>query len=173
MRPSRPGVARLRALGVLVCVVALDRLTKSTIAGSIVPGQERPILPGLQFVHTSNRGVAFGFFTGQYTVVVAVIGASLLALLLYFARHSDRRLVWLPTGLLIGGALSNVIDRLQGGSVTDWIQLPLGWPPFNVADMAITFGVLLLAWVVEGGPEKDDGADAGAVPVSRDLGRAE
>ncbi len=169
----RPTVAWLRAFGVLFCVVALDRLTKSAVAASIVPGQERPILPGLQFVHTSNRGVAFGFFTGQYTVVVAVIGASLLALLLYFARHSDRRLAWLPTGLLIGGALGNVIDRLQGGSVTDWIQLPLGWPPFNVADMAITFGVLVLAWVVEGDPDRGDGADGEAVPVTRELGHAE
>ncbi len=173
MRPSRPGVAWLKALGALVCVVALDRLTKSAIAGSIVPGQERPILPGLQFVHTSNRGVAFGFFTGQYTVVVAVIGASLLALLLYFARHSDRRLIWLPTGLLIGGALGNVIDRLQGGSVTDWIQLPLGWPPFNVADMSITFGVLVLAWVLEGGPDGGDGAAEEAAPATGKLGRAE
>jgi len=171
MSPRR-WVAWARAFGVLVAVVASDRLTKSAIAGSIVPGQERPVLPGLQFVHTSNRGVAFGFFTGQYTVVVAVIGASLLALLLYFARHSDRRLAWLPTGLLIGGALGNVIDRLQGGSVTDWIQLPLGWPPFNLADMSITFGVLVLAWVLEGSRDEGDRADGGAVPVAPELGRA-
>lgn len=169
----RPWVAWARAFGVLIVVVAADRLTKSAVAGSIVPGQERAVLPGLQFVHTSNRGVAFGFFTGQYAVVVAVIGASLLALLLYFARHSDRRLAWLPTGLLVGGALGNVIDRLQGGSVTDWIQLPLGWPPFNLADMSITFGVLALAWVVEGRRDGGDRADGGTVAVARELGHAE
>ena len=61
--------------------------------------------------------------------------------------------LWLPTGLLIGGALGNLIDRLADGAVTDFIKLPL-WPAFNVADMAITFGVLALLYVLEGRRER-------------------
>ena len=58
-------------------------------------------------------------------------------------------MLWLPTGLLVGGAIGNLIDRLSHGSVTDFIKLPF-WPAFNVADMAITFGVLALLYVLEG-----------------------
>jgi signal peptidase II len=57
--------------------------------------------------------------------------------------------LWLPTGMLIGGALGNLIDRLVNGAVTDFIKLPL-WPAFNVADTSITLGVLVLVWVLEG-----------------------
>ena len=60
----------------------------------------------------------------------------------------DKPLVWLPTGMLLGGALGNVIDRIRDGGVTDFIKLP-GWPAFNVADMSITFGVLVLLYIIE------------------------
>ncbi len=147
---------------VLVAVVAVDQLTKHLIADSIMPGQTRHVVPGVQFVHTFNDGVAFGLAAGGHTVVIALIGLALLGVLLYFARHSTRRLVWLPTGLLLGGALSNILDRLRDGSVTDFIKLPLGWPPFNVADAAITVGVVILAFVIE------SGARGGAVTPSAD-----
>jgi signal peptidase II len=67
---------------------------------------------------------------------------------IWFARHATRRLVWLPVGLLAGGAAGNIVDRARHGAVTDFIKLP-AWPAFNVADMAITFGVLALLYVVE------------------------
>ena len=70
-------------------------------------------------------------------------------LLTYLARRPERSWLWLPTGLLVGGAIGNLIDRVVHGAVTDFIKLPL-WPAFNVADMAITFGVLALLWVLEG-----------------------
>ena len=57
--------------------------------------------------------------------------------------------LWLPTGMLVGGAIGNLIDRVANGQVTDFIKLP-AWPAFNVADMSITFGVLILLWVLEG-----------------------
>ena len=63
-----------------------------------------------------------------------------MALVVYFATHLDKPLVWLPTGMLLGGALGNIIDRVRDGAVTDFIKLP-GWPAFNVADISITFGV--------------------------------
>ena len=83
-----------------------------------------------------------------------------MALLVYFATHPERPLLWLPTGLLIGGALGNLIDRLRGESVTDFIDLPL-WPPFNVADASITLGVLLLLFVLERGEAPSQEAPTG------------
>ena len=75
--------------------------------------------------------------------------AALSALVAYFLLRPTRPGLWLPTGLLVGGAIGNLIDRLANGSVTDFIKLPL-WPAFNVSDMAITFGVLALVYVLEG-----------------------
>jgi signal peptidase II len=134
---------------VLVAVVAVDQLTKHLVDKSIAPGEERKVLPGIQLVHTTNHGVAFGLFTGSQLWVTLLIGVALLALLLYFALHSAQRMIWLPTGMLLGGALGNVLDRLRDGAVTDFIKLPLGWPPFNLADTSITLGIVLLFLTVE------------------------
>jgi len=81
--------------------------------------------------------------------VSVLVGVALLVLVVYFARHHDKPLIWLPTGLLLGGALGNILDRLRAGWVTDFVKLPLGWPPFNLADASITLGVLLLLLVIE------------------------
>src|SRR5205085_972402 len=91
--------------------------------------------------------------SGGGAVVLACTLVALAALLFYFVRHPGRRGLWVPTGLLLGGAIGNLIDRLLHGSVTDFIKLP-HWPAFNVADMAITFGVLALLFVLERGAAK-------------------
>jgi signal peptidase II len=106
-------------------------------------------LPGVQFVHVRNSGVAFNFLSGGGPLVLVLTLVALVALLVYFALRPARPWLWLPVGLLVGGALGNLIDRLGTGSVTDFIKLPF-WPAFNVADMAITFGVLALLYVLEG-----------------------
>lgn len=141
--------AWLLALLALAVVVAVDQLTKHLVNRSIVPGEERKLLPGIELVHTRNHGVAFGLFPGDQVAVTVLIGCALAALLVYFALHATQRLVWLPTGMLLGGALGNVLDRLREGTVTDFIKLPLGWPPFNLADASITLGVALLFLVVD------------------------
>jgi signal peptidase II len=146
--------AWVRAGLVVLVVLGLDQLSKHLVRSSIVPGEERRVLPGLQLVNTRNHGIAFGFLPGDQLVVTLVIGAALLALLVYFALNTTRPLLWLPTGMLIGGALGNILDRLRDGSVTDFVKLPLGWPPFNLADTSITLGVLLLLFVLEV-PRKD------------------
>lgn len=151
-RPSGPPKAALAWLWtvlVMVLVVALDQLSKAAVRKSIVPGETRSVLPGIQLVDTRNQGVAFGFLPGRHVIVSVLVGAALLVLLTYFARHHDKPLIWLPTGMLLGGALGNIIDRLRVGSVTDFVKFPLGWPPFNLADASITLGVLLLLIVVE------------------------
>lgn len=139
----------LLALLTAVVVVLVDQASKSLVRGSLVPGEARSVLPGLQFVNTRNRGIAFGFLPGQHWAITVLIAVALLILLVYFARHSTLALIWLPTGMLIGGALGNVFDRVRAGYVTDFLKLPLGWPPFNLADAAITIGVLLLVVVIE------------------------
>jgi signal peptidase II len=134
---------------VVVVVVVADQLSKRAIQHSIVGGEERKLLPGIELVNTRNRGVAFGFFPGSHVGVTILIAAALLALLVYFARHSTQPWIWLPTGLLIGGALGNIVDRVRDGAVTDFIKLPLGWPPFNLADSAITLGIVILFVVID------------------------
>ncbi len=146
----RVGPPFLWATLVTAIVVALDQLTKAAVRDSIVPGETRGLLPGLQLVNTRNQGVAFGFLPGRHLAVSLLVGAALLVLVVYFARHYDKPLIWLPTGMLLGGALGNILDRLRAGSVTDFVKLPLGWPPFNLADASITLGVLLLFLVAEG-----------------------
>jgi signal peptidase II len=138
-----------RAALVLALVVGLDQLTKHTLAAGIRPGTARKFLPAIQLVHVRNTGVAFGFFSGGGVLVLVFTLVALAVLLGYFAARPDRPWLWVPTGMLVGGAIGNLIDRLSSGSVIDFIKLP-AWPAFNVADMSITFGVLALLWVLEG-----------------------
>ena len=134
---------------VLLAVVIADQLSKNAVEHSITPGETRKFLPGIELVNTRNHGVAFGFLPGSHLGVTILIGVAVAALLAYFALHATERLIWLPTGLLLGGALGNILDRVREGSVTDFVKLPLGWPPFNLADASITLGVLLLLIAIE------------------------
>jgi signal peptidase II len=153
-----PARVLVRAGVVVVFVVALDQLTKALVRGGIDVGEEDSVLPAISLVHVRNTGVAFGAFSGGGIVVVALVAAALAALLYYFFTHLDKRLVWLPTGMLLGGSIGNIIDRVRDGAVTDFVKLP-AWPAFNVADISITFGVLVLLWVIEQEDGRADGAD--------------
>lgn len=142
-------LAWVRAVLVLAVVAFADQLSKAVVRGSIVPGEAINVLPGLQLVNASNHGVSFGLLTGDSLAVGILIGISLVALIGFFARNRAKPLIWLPTGMVLGGAFSNQFDRVRDGSVTDFIKLPLGWPPFNLADSAITIGVVILVLVIE------------------------
>ena len=141
--------AFVRAALVAAIVLGLDQLTKHTIAAGIAAGDEKKFLPGVTLVHVRNTGVAFSIFSGGGTLVLVFTLVALAVLVGYFARRPEKPMLWLPTGMLVGGAIGNLIDRVARGSVTDWIKLP-HWPAFNVADISITFGVLVLLWVLEG-----------------------
>lgn len=140
--------AWLRAGLVFAAVLALDQATKAVVRSSIPRGGSENFFLGIDLVNTRNTGVAFGLLSGGGALVVVIIGIALVALVAYFATHAERPLLWLPTGLLLGGAVGNLLDRVRGDAVTDFIDLPL-WPPFNVADMAITVGVLSLLYALE------------------------
>jgi signal peptidase II len=142
------GAAWARAALVMAAVIALDQATKALVRSSVAIGDRDGVFPGVEIVHARNEGVAFSRFSGGGTVVAVIVGAALLALVAYFVTHLDKPLVWLPTGMLLGGALGNVIDRIRDGAVTDFIKLP-AWPAFNVADVSITCGVLVLLYVTE------------------------
>ncbi len=147
-RPRPRAGVFARATLLAAAVVLADRATKSLVSSSIGQGQHESFLPGVQLVHVSNTGVAFSLFSGGGVPVLILTLAALTALITYLARRPERRGLWMPTGLLVGGAVGNLIDRIGSGAVTDFIKLPL-WPAFNVADMSITFGVLALLWVFE------------------------
>jgi signal peptidase II len=149
--------AAVRAAIVFLVVIALDQLSKHTLGTWIKPGQVRHVVPGLTFVYERNTGVAFSFLAGTGALVYVVTIAALGCLVTFMLMRPTRRLLWLPTGMLVGGAVGNLIDRIARGSVIDFIKLP-HWPAFNVADMAITFGVIILVLVIEQKPRSGDGS---------------
>jgi signal peptidase II len=145
-RSRAGGWARLVAAVALV--VGLDQLTKQIAVTSVERGESVNVFLGLDIVNTRNTGVAFGALQDRGTIVALLIGCALLALVGYFAINAARPWLWLPAGLLLGGAFGNLIDRVREGAVIDFVD-PIAWPAFNLADACIVAGVLALLYVVE------------------------
>jgi signal peptidase II len=137
-----------RAVATAGAVVALDQATKQLAIASVERGESENVFLGLDITNSRNTGVAFGVLEGGGVVVAVLIGLSLAALVTYFALNMELRLLWLPVGLLVGGALGNLADRAREGSVIDFID-PVAWPAFNLADASIVIGLLALFYVVE------------------------
>jgi signal peptidase II len=145
LRTSGPAAA----LATAGLVVAIDQATKQLAVSGIERGEEVDVFFGLAITNARNTGVAFGALEGGGAVVAVLIGLSLALLVGYFAIHREKPWLWLPVGLLLGGALGNLADRARIGAVIDFID-PVAWPAFNVADSCIVIGVLALLYVVEG-----------------------
>jgi signal peptidase II len=137
-----------RAALVAAGVLALDQLAKVIVRSTIERGDSVDLVLGIHLTNVRNSGVAFGLLAGAGSLLTIVTFAALVALAVFFATHARQPLAWLPTGLLLGGALGNLLDRVREGAVTDFIDFPW-WPAFNVADIAITFGVLSLLFVID------------------------
>ena len=138
-----PGLA---ACGV---VVALDQGSKALATSLVDRGDRIEVLPFLHLENVRNEGVAFGLGGNISAVLIGATIAVLVGLLVFLAvRGEGGWQVWLPAALLLGGALGNLADRVRDGAVIDFIDLPL-WPTFNLADVAITAGVLLLLFDVD------------------------
>jgi signal peptidase II len=135
--------------GVAAVVLVLDQLTKVLVDANIERGGSEELFLGIRLVNVRNTGVAFSSLQGAGPIIGVIVAIALVALLWYFARHQRKPLIWLPTGMLLGGALGNVIDRIREGGVIDFVKVVDFWPAFNVADSAITIGVILLLWVME------------------------
>ena len=144
-RSLAAGARQWIGLGAVVATaVAGDQLTKHVVVSSLSPdGSDRVVGP-LSIHRVENSGIAFGFFTSATSVVIALTAIAVIWMLIYFARSGARHPV-IPAGLglLIGGSVSNLVDRVRLGHVTDFIDFGW-WPAFNLADSFIVIGVGVL-----------------------------
>lgn len=140
-------------LSLAAALFLLDQLSKWVVAQVLVQGETRRVIPGLfNLTHLRNRGAAFGLLAdfSSPAVLISLILFSVIALLLVLGllwRDSVSRPAGWGLGLILGGAVGNLLDRLRGGSVVDFLDFHLGpyhWPAFNLADSAIVVGVGLL-----------------------------
>ncbi len=140
------------ALATCAAVVAVDQGSKALIRSHIARGEEVDLLPFLGLVNGRNSGIAFGLAGDVSPALVGATLVALLALLVFLAvRARPEAAIWLPAGLLIGGAMGNLADRVRDGAVTDFVDLSF-WATFNLADVAIVAGVALLVLVPERSP---------------------
>lgn len=137
----------LWALGVAGAVVLADQLAKAEVTDRVERGTSVDVIGPLKFTLTHNDGVAFGLAGGGGVFVIILSAVALIALGVFVASVPGRSATWLAGGLIFGGAVGNLIDRVRLGYVTDFILFP-HWPAFNLADCAITIGVVILAWTL-------------------------
>jgi signal peptidase II len=140
---SAPGAWR-GAIATCAAVVVADQATKQIAVAELGGGSPPVGLPlDFELDYVTNTGIAFGLFEGGEGLVIAITLAALSLLFAWFARDPRRPGLWPAVGLLAGGALGNLADRVREGAVVDFIDPPR-WPAFNLADVAITVGVVLL-----------------------------
>lgn len=156
---------RLVYFGVSAAVVVLDQITKAIVTTRIPLHETIPVIRGFfDLTHVKNTGAAFGLFASlsspaRATVLTAVAGGVFLAVLAW-SLTSPVTFTRLQTALalVLGGAVGNLIDRVRFQSVTDFLRFYVDrweWPSFNVADSAISVGVVLLAWDIWRHPQKE------------------
>jgi signal peptidase II len=170
-------------LGLLGGVVALDQATKALVVARLGLHEYVPMVDGLLSIsHVRNRGAAFGVLSDaslphQHLLLAALSVAALVAIAVYFVRLPPA--AWLPRtalALVLGGAVGNLIDRLRLGYVVDFVHVfwrDHVWPDFNVADSAITVGVVLLVLDIlrERHPESHEAPAGPAAPPTPTPGR--
>lgn len=144
MSPAARGWVRALALAALV--VVLDQVTKVIAADALGPGESVDLVLGFELVDVRNTGIAFGLLADGQTLVIVVTAAALALILGYFALNPSRPGLWIAVGILVGGAVGNLADRLRADEVIDFIDPPL-WPAFNVADIAIVAGIALIVLI--------------------------
>ena len=132
-------------LSTALIVVILDQLTKFLVKSSFQLNQSVPIIKNvLHLTYITNTGSAFGLFKGLnlFFIFISIV---VIAVIIYYIREIKKmeKSMQFGLGLLLAGSIGNLIDRLSQGSVTDFIDFRI-WPVFNVADSAITIGVILL-----------------------------
>jgi len=137
--------ARAWSLAGALCllVVAADQAAKAAIEAHLFPGEKVEVVGPLGLTLSHNRGVAFGLAEGGGAPLILLALAALGVVAYLFAQNPARPGRWIAAGLLAGGAIGNLLDRVGGGAVTDFVDLA-SWPAFNLADVAITAGILLL-----------------------------
>jgi signal peptidase II len=134
----------LALLAVAVSAIFADQLTKQVVGRTLSVGESVELVGPFSIHHVENSGIAFGLFASRTTLVIAVTAIAVAWMLWFFAR-SGRRHPVLPVGLglVLGGSIANLIDRVRLGRVTDFLDLE-AWPAFNLADTFIVVGVAIL-----------------------------
>jgi signal peptidase II len=151
---------------VAAATIAADQLAKSVVMARVAPLDRVPVLGTfLRVTNIRNSGAVFGVMrgAGSYFTLFSVVAGGILVIAIFLARKSSL-LVRISLGMVLGGALGNLIDRLRFGAVVDFLDMGFGntarWPCFNIADAAITVGVVLLianALKVSGCGTSDEG----------------
>lgn len=137
-------------LGVALIIVVLDQITKWLVLGTFETGQGLTVTPFFNLVLVWNRGVSFGMFNSGGAFAPWLLSGLALAVvvgLTAWLRSTEQRLTAFGLGLVIGGALGNVVDRVRFGAVVDFLDFHLAgyhWPAFNVADAGICVGAALM-----------------------------
>ncbi len=143
-------MTRAILISLIVATVLADQLTKAAALSLLSQGTAVPIVPGFNLTLGFNEGASFGMMggimAGKPLLMAALTGALTLAfaIMAFRARHGLERA---GLALVVGGALGNIIDRLRQGAVTDFLDFywrDWHWPTFNVADIAITLGAVLI-----------------------------
>jgi signal peptidase II len=146
-----PRAMQGRLLFVLVAVIVFiaDRISKGLVVANVQPGTEKPVLPHVWITNTQNPGAAFGVAQDATAVFLVASVLVTVGLIFYVARNPVGTWAGVLLGLILGGTVGNGYDRLLHGTVTDFIALHF-WPVFNVADSAISIGVVivLLGYVI-------------------------
>lgn len=151
-----PDSVKARLLFVSLAVLVVDQWSKWLVEGNLDHFTTHEIIPGLlNLIHVTNTGVAFGFFQtdgdllGAVLLTLAGIGALAFVSVYYWRTPSSNVLLLTSLSLVLGGAIGNLADRMMQGFVTDFIDVYVGthhWPTFNVADSAISVGIVLMAF---------------------------
>lgn len=157
-RRRRQTQARWWRFGVLALLVLIaDQVTKAVIRATLEPREVIEVFPGFGISRVTNEGIAFGLFPGRQAAVAVLTVVALCAIAVALAGLVARNAtVAAGAGLLVGGSLGNLIDRLSRGAVTDFLDFTR-WPAFNVADCGITIGaVLIVIGLLQDGEEDDE-----------------
>jgi signal peptidase II len=154
-----------RGLLIAALVIVLDQASKWWILERIMlPPRVIEVTPFFNLVLTWNRGVSFGLFNTDSPLnawLLPLVALVILAMLLVWLARADRGILAHGLGLIIGGAIGNLIDRVRFGAVADFLDVHVWgyhWPAFNVADSAITIGVVVLIFDSLFGTEKERSA---------------
>jgi signal peptidase II len=134
----------LALAAIALAAIVADQVTKHVVAGNLRLGEGFHVVGPFTIRHVENSGIAFGFFSNATAAVIVVTACAIAWMLAYFARSGSRHPV-LPValGLVIGGSVSNLADRVRLGFVTDFVDFRY-WPAFNLADSFIVIGVAIL-----------------------------
>ena len=143
----RLGAGRAQWIALIVIsgtAIVADQLTKAIVVAQLPLGDTAVTIGPFSIHHVQNTGIAFGLFADSTSAVIALTAVAVGAMLVFFARTAQRHpLVPIALGLVIGGSIANLLDRVRLGHVTDFLDFAY-WPAFNLADTFIVVGVGLL-----------------------------